>query len=88
MVVVEQNQHKVVVDNQVECVVVHNLQSLVDQDLGKLDIDQNQVEPIGKIQIRVGIARIGVVEIEAATVVESTVVVVGTTVVDLMVFVS
>jgi len=71
----------VVVDNQVEFVVVHNLQSLVNQDLGKLDIDQTQVEPVGKVQTRVGIAGIGVVEIEAATVVESTVVVVDLTIV-------
>jgi len=39
--VVEQKKYKVVVDNHVECVVVHNLQSLVDQDLGKIESDQN-----------------------------------------------
>ena len=83
MVVVEKNQHKVVVDNQAECEVVHNLQSLVEQDLGKLEIDQTQVELVEQVQIRVGIVGIEVVEIEVATVVESTVVVVGTTVFDL-----
>ena len=76
--VVEQNRYKVVVDNQVECVVVHNLQSLVDQDLGKLEI-----EPMKQVQTEVGIAAIGVVEIEVATVVESIIVVFGTNVVDL-----
>lgn len=74
-----------VVDNQVECVVVHNLQSLVYQDLGKVEIDQNQVDPVGQVQTGDGIVGIGVVEIEATTVVESIVVVVGTTVVDLTV---
>ena len=83
--VVEQNQYKVVVDNQVKCVVVHTLQILVDQDLGKFFIDQNQVEPMKQVQNGVGIAGIGVVEIEATMFVESTVVVVGTIVVDLTV---
>lgn len=84
--VVEQIQYKVVVDNQVEYVVVHNLQSLVGQDLGKLEIDQNQVEIMEQVQTRAGSAGIRFIEIESAMVVESTVVV-GTTVVDLMVVV-
>jgi len=42
---------------------------------------------VEQVQTRVGIAGIGVVEIEAAMVVESIVVVVGTTVVDLTVVV-
>jgi len=76
-VVVEKIWYKVVVDNQVEFVVVHNQQSLVDQDLGKLDIVQTQVELVGQVQIGVGIAGIETVDVGATTVVESNVVVVG-----------
>ena len=88
-VVVEQIRRNLVVDNQVEFVVVHNYQSLVDQDISKLDIVQTQVDPIGQVQIGVRIVGIEVVDIGAATIVESTVVVVvGTTVDDLVVVVA
>ena len=63
-----------VVDNQIEFVVVHNLQRLVAQDLGKLDIDQNQVELVNQVQTEVVTIGIGVVGIEVATVVEPLVV--------------
>lgn len=58
-----------VVDNHFENVVVHNLQSLVAQVLGRLDIDQIQSELVSEAQTEVRFARITVVDIVPAMVV-------------------
>ena len=63
-----------VVDNHIGIVAIHNLQSLVAQVLGKLDIDQNQFELVNQVQTEVGTVGIGVVGIVATMVVKTTVV--------------
>lgn len=66
--VVGHNQYSVVVYNWFENMAIHNLQSLVSQVLGRLDIDQIQSELVNQVQTVVGFAGIVVVGIVPAKV--------------------